>query len=164
MRALDNMRHRRAEACDLAEIISLLIDDTFGKNRETIAPNEQFSYQKAFEKIATDPNQYLMVVEVDDAIIGTCHLTLMPSLTFQGSTRLNIEAVRISAPYRGLGVGTWMIRAAIDYGKLHGATLIQLATHKEREDAYRFYNALGFEPSHVGMKYFLQHDADMTPT
>ena len=43
------------------------------------------NYIKAFHKIDSDPNQYLMLVESGDEIIGTCHLTIMPSLTFVGS-------------------------------------------------------------------------------
>ena len=49
-----------------------------------------------------------MVVENGDEIIGTSHLTIMPSLTFIGSTRMQIEAVRVSGKYRGQKIGNWM--------------------------------------------------------
>ncbi len=39
----------------------------------------------------------LVIMRIGSKIIGTCHLTLMPSLTYQGSIRLNIEAVRIAS-------------------------------------------------------------------
>ena len=94
----------------------------------------------------------LVVMCIQNKIIGTCHLTLMPSLTFIGSMRLNIEAVRIDSDLRGDGYGEQLIRWAISYGKAHGASIIQLATNKERTKAKNFYEKLGFVASHEGMK------------
>ena len=79
----------------------------------------------------------------------------MPSLSFQGSIRLNIEAVRVASEYRSKGIGAWMIAQAIEYGRKHGASFIQLSTNKKREKAKRFYESLGFEATHEGMKLFL---------
>lgn len=42
-----------------------------------------------------------MVILFQDKIIGTCHLTFLPSLTYQGSTRMQIEAVRVAKSFRG---------------------------------------------------------------
>jgi hypothetical protein len=33
-----------------------------------------------------------------------------------------------------------------------GCKLVQLTTDKSRVDAHRFYERLGFEPTHIGMK------------
>ena len=33
-----------------------------------------------------------------------------------------------------------------------GCALMQLTTDKQRPDAHRFYDRLGFEPSHIGYK------------
>lgn len=147
---------RQATDSDLAYIIKLLEDDTLGKNREEsrntdIHPN----YRKAFAAIEQDPNQYLMVVEKEWVIVGTCHLTLMPSLTYTGTLRLQIEAVRIHHQYRQSGIGKWMIAQAINYGNERGAGIVQLSSNKLRKDAIAFYKKLGFESSHEGMKYHL---------
>ena len=97
-----------------------------------------------------------MVLENDGEVIGTCHLTLMPSLTFSGSTRLQIEAVRVKQSIRGQNLGSKMIEFAINWGKEYGATIIQLTTNKKRPDALRFYEKLGFKASHEGMKLYLE--------
>ena len=144
---------RKARLADLPSIVMLLMDDDFGKNRENIANIKK--YEKIFELIAQDSSQYLMVVEEKGCVIGTCHLTVMPSLTLQGTIRLNIEAVRVAADYRSKGVGAWMIRQAIEYGKEKGVGLIQLTTNKKREKAKQFYERLGFEATHEGMKLFV---------
>ena len=80
-----------------------------------------------------------MIIEIDEKIIGTCHLTLMPSLTSTGSMRIQIEAVRVHTSVRGQNIGKKMIELAINWGKEHGAQIFQLATNKERPDALRFY-------------------------
>lgn len=149
-----NLTHRRAIVDDLPHIVKLLAEDELGKTREFLSNTQELDqrYGDAFERINRDPNQYLMVVEEGDQIIGTCHLTLMPSLTFTGSTRLQIEAVRISAETRGQGIGAWMMTQAIHFGKSQGAAIIQLTTNKNRPQAKEFYESLGFTASHEGMK------------
>ena len=151
-----NIIHRRAKLDDLKEIVSLLADDKLGRTREQAGDEIAQEYLDAFAKIDSDPNQYLMVLENDGEVIGTCHLTLMPSLTFSGSTRLQIEAVRVNSSIRGQNLGQQMIEFAINWGFDHGATIIQLTTNKERPDALRFYEKLGFKATHEGMKLYLE--------
>lgn len=79
--------------------------------------------------------------------MGTRHLTIMPSLTFTGSTRMQIEAVRVAAKLRGKKIGEWMMRAALEHAKAHDVRLVQLTTNKQRPRAKRFYERLGFEAS-----------------
>ncbi len=76
----------------------------------------------------------------------------MPSLTFKGSTRMQFEAVRVSKDFRGQGIGEWMFNEAKLYGKTKGVSLSQLSTNKERLKARNFYEKLGFDASHIGMK------------
>ena len=76
------------------------------------------------------------------------------SLTFAGSTRLQIEAVRVHSRARGQNIGQQMIEFAINWGFDHGATIIQLTTNKERPDALRFYEKLEFKATHEGMKLY----------
>ena len=136
----------------LAEIIKLLKADELGSAREKSEEEIDQAYVNAFRAIIKDPNQALIVVERNSKIIGTCHLTFMPSLTMIGTTRMNIEAVRISESLRGQKIGEWMINRAVDYAKIRGAGLIQLTTNIKRPRAKNFYEKLGFEATHVGMK------------
>lgn len=149
------LKYRKATIEDLRPIINLLLEDELGQTRESKMSGLDPRYVDAFHQIDGDQNQYLMVVEGVDEIIGTCHLTIMPSLTFTGKTRMQIEAVRVSGKYRGKKIGEWMMQQAIAYGKEHGATIIQLTTNKKRPRAKTFYKGLGFEPSHEGMKLYL---------
>ena len=152
----NGITHRKATINDLQSIVNLLIEDELGQMREKSSVTLDQRYIKAFHKIDSDPNQYLMIAQNEAEIVGTCHLTLMPSLTFTGSTRLQIEAVRVAEKYRGQKIGQWMMDAAIAYGKSEGASIIQLTTNKKRASAKKFYEKLGFEASHEGMKMYLK--------
>ena len=110
-----NLTHRKATIDDLRDIISLLIQDDLGRGREQLSDECDKRYIDAFHTINNDPNQYLMVIE-ENIIIGTCHLTLIPSLTFIGSTRMQIEAVRVHPDARSKGVGQQMINLGISWG------------------------------------------------
>jgi len=150
---IENITFRKALEADLKDIVHLLADDEFGQEREV--ESDLAPYQKSFSLIDRDSNQFLMLACIEDKIIGTSHLTLMPSLTFAGSIRLNIEAVRVVPNYQGQGVGAKMIHEAIEWGQGKGASIIQLATNKQRNRAKEFYETLGFQASHEGMKLYL---------
>jgi ribosomal protein S18 acetylase RimI-like enzyme len=151
---MSNLTHRKATLADLPIIVDLLFEDDLGQTREQQAAELDPRYVKAFQAIDADPNQYLVVVEKNDEIVGTCQLTIMPSLTFTGATRLQIEAVRVAAKYRGQKIGEWMMQVAIAYAKEKGVTIIQLTTNKSRERAKQFYEQLGFKATHEGMKLY----------
>lgn len=149
------LKFRKASFADLETIVLLLADDQLGQKREQSLAVNPIAYKKAFDQIMADSNQYLMVIEKEGKVIGTCHLTLMPSLTFQGALRMNIEAVRIDSSLRGHGIGEWMFNKILELAKDEGCKIIQLTTNKERIDALRFYQKLGFAATHEGMKLYI---------
>ncbi|MDF1678666.1 MAG: GNAT family N-acetyltransferase [Legionellaceae bacterium] len=152
-----NLSYRRANRNDLETIIQMLGEDELGLSRENLSLPLDNAYLEAFDKIDSDPNQYLMVVEQDNRIVASCQLTIMPSLTFTGTTRLQIEGVRVLAACRGQHIGEWMIKTAIQYGASKGASIIQLTTDKKRVRAKHFYESLGLKATHEGMKICLEN-------
>ena len=157
---MNNLTHRKARIADLPHLVELLLEDELGASRESKSSVVHENYIKAFHKIDSDQNQYLMIVENGDEIIGTCHLTIMPSLTFIGSTRMQIEAVRVVGKYRGQKIGSWMFNQAISYAKENDVSIVQLTTNKKRPKAKHFYEKLGFEATHEGMKLYLRKTHD----
>ncbi|MFB9908046.1 GNAT family N-acetyltransferase [Allokutzneria oryzae] len=130
----------------------MLANDPLGAKREN--PGDP-AYLRAFEEIDADPNQLLVVAESGAEIIATMQLSFVPGLSRRGMTRCQIEAVRVRDDQRGSGTGEAMIRWAIARAKERGCGLVQLTTDASREGARRFYERIGFEPSHVGMKLAL---------
>ncbi|MFJ2113053.1 MULTISPECIES: GNAT family N-acetyltransferase [unclassified Streptomyces] len=141
---------RPAAPHDIPAIVTMLADDPLGAQRES--PDDLTPYTTAYERLARDPNQHLMVAVRDGRVIGTLQLTIVPGLSRRGSTRSIIEAVRVHADERGSGLGTRFIQWAIDESRRQGCRLVQLTSDADRTDAHRFYERLGFAPSHIGFK------------
>jgi GNAT superfamily N-acetyltransferase len=93
-----------------------------------------------------------VVACLGEEIVGVQQITFTPYLTHQGSWRATIEGVRTASSVRGKGIGSQLIGWAIDRAKARGCRLVQLTTDKKREDAHRFYERLGFQATHEGMK------------
>lgn len=149
------MTFREATAADLPQIVRLLADDPLGSTRETPGEEIPEAYFTAFAAIEKDPNNAVIVAEVAGELAGCLQLTYIPGLTYTGSERAQIEGVRIAAEQRGRGVGQLMINWAIDQARARGCRVVQLTTDRQRPDAIRFYQKIGFRPSHMGMKYHL---------
>ena len=147
------IKFRKALKTDVPTIVQMLANDKLGKLREDYQIPLPDKYYQAFQNIDTDDNQYLMVIEnAESKVIGTLQLSFIQYLTYQGGIRGQIEAVRIHEDYRGQGIGEEVFRWAIKTAKEKNAHVLQLTTDKKRPDAIRFYEKLGFKPSHEGMK------------
>jgi len=147
---------RRAVRDDLEALVALIAADALRANDDSSAPEHLARYERAFAAIDADPAQTLVAVEASDgSVVGTMQVTLIPGLSRGGASRMQVEAVRIADGLRGLGLGSAMIRWAIDDARARGAALVQLTSDARRTDARRFYERLGFEASHVGFKLFL---------
>ena len=145
---------RKATAADLGAIIGLLTDDILGQGREGGVDDFPL-YQRAFQEIDRDPNQFLCVADADGVIVGTLQLTFIPGLARKAVKRGQIEAVRVASDRRSEGLGERLFEWAIEKCREEGCGLVQLTTDKARPDAHRFYDKLGFEPSHIGYKLAL---------
>jgi GNAT superfamily N-acetyltransferase len=147
------MKFRKATKNDLSQIVQMIADDELAMKRENFKIPLPDKYTIAFDKINSDNNQELIVVENDNSeIIGTLQLTFIQYLTYQGGIRAQIEAVRIRKDQRGIGLGKQMFEWAIKRVKQKNAHVLQLTTDKQRPKAITFYEDLGFKPTHEGMK------------
>lgn len=149
------MAIRRAHRQDLSDLVRLLEDDVLGSAREQQVGPVEDSYWRAFDAIDRDDRQLLIVAEHEGKIVGTLQLSFIPYLTFQGGERAQIEAVRVDPGLRRMGIGRQMIEWGIEQARRRGCHMVQLTTDKQRSEARRFYEALGFEPTHEGMKLHL---------
>ena len=151
------MTFRNATGNDVAKIVELIADDELGKSREDFREQLPVQYLAAFENINADENQELIVLENDNSeIIGTMQLSFIQYLTYRGGLRAQIEAVRVRKDHRGIGIGKRMFEWAIDRAKERKAHLLQLTTDKQRPEAIKFYEDIGFVASHEGMKLHLK--------
>jgi GNAT superfamily N-acetyltransferase len=154
MTVSNKLSFRIAVRNDVPEIVRLLADDALGAKRERYELPLPASYLAAFDAIAADPNNELVVACLDGRIAGVLQLTYIPYLTYQGAWRALIEGVRVASGARSAGIGKALLEWAIARARERGCGLVQLTTDKSRADAKKFYEALGFVASHEGMKLY----------
>ncbi|MFK0255398.1 GNAT family N-acetyltransferase [Streptomyces sp. NPDC090445] len=144
---------RPATEEDLPAIVAMLADDPLGATRES--PDDLTPYLSAYRHLAADPHQHVVVAVRDGRVVGTLQLTIVRGLSRKGATRSIIEGVRVHADERGSGLGTRFIEWAIEQSRREDCHMVQLTSDVTRTDAHRFYERLGFTPSHVGFKLAL---------
>ncbi len=144
---------RRATTADVPAIMRLLADDALGQSRES---GDERLYAAAFAEIERDPNNMILVIDVDGTVAGCAQLTVIPGLGRGAVKRGQIEAVRVAFRHRGRGLGRWFMGALVEAARERGCGLVQLTSDIRRPDAHRFYESLGFTASHVGFKLMLR--------
>ncbi|ARM12215.1 MULTISPECIES: GNAT family N-acetyltransferase [Rhizobium] len=153
---LPDIRIRQARKDDLPALVAMFAADTVGGHGDTTDPAAFADYLKAFAAIEASPDQTLYVGERGGEIVGTFQTMVTTSLTGRGSSAMIIEAVQTRSDMRGQGIGARMIEFAIAEAKGRGVRLVQLTSNAIRKDAHRFYERLGFKPSHLGFKMALK--------
>jgi GNAT superfamily N-acetyltransferase len=152
---LNGLTVRRAQRADLPRLLELLADDELGKNREGVGSDDP-AYIRAFDAIDRDPNQTLLLAELDGRVVGMLQVTFIPGLSQRGAWRANIEAVRVDSSVRRRGIGGWLVSRALENARKRGCRLAQLTSDRRRSEAHRFYERLGFTDSHIGYKLLLE--------
>lgn len=146
------LKFREAIKEDIPSLVYMLSDDELGSKREDNSLPTNKNYLTAFSSINVDANNELIIVELEGHTAGMLQLTFIPYLTYMGSWRCLIEGVRVHSKYRGKGLGTDFLMWAIERAKERHCCMVQLTSDKQRPDALRFYEKLGFKASHEGFK------------
>jgi ribosomal protein S18 acetylase RimI-like enzyme len=156
---MDDITIRRALRDDVPAIVRLLADDPLGRGREAPDGPLPESYGEAFDKLRRDSNAVLAVVQdASKAVIGCLQLNFIVGLSHQGAGRMLIEDVRVDKRYRNRGIGKRLLDWAIDQARQKDCKVVELFAHHSRTDARRFYESLGFEAKHHGMRLLLGGD------
>ena len=147
-----NIKFRVASIDDLPKIIQMLADDRLGQKREHYSEPLSEKYLTAFEEIEKDKNNQIILACYNEKIVGFFQITYIPYLTYMGRWRALIEGVRVHKSYRNQGIGKKLILESIRLARKKSCHLVQLTTDKKRPEAISFYESLGFNPTHEGMK------------
>ena len=97
----------------------------------------------------------MYVADLDGVVVGTFHLTFIRQISNRGRLIAQVESVKVDRAVQSRGVGTAMMRWAIEEATRRGCLRVQLTTNVIRLDAHRFYERLGFQATHKGMKLYL---------
>lgn len=148
------MTIRDATAGDLPALVALL-----GQLYDTPpagAPTHR--HRAAFEAVAADPRQRLLVVEHGGAVIATAALVIVPNLGHDGTPYAVVENLVVDQAARGARHGERLLRYMIDEARAADCYKVVLTSRKHRTEAHRFYKRLGFEATSEGFRYTLIPD------
>ena len=144
---------REATLHDLDAVLALQREDSFNAFSE---PDHVSANQRAaFAGIDADPQQQLLVGTLDERVVTTAQVTWIRMLSADGGLYCQVEAVRTASDLRGRGIGAQLMAVIEAEARRRGAARIQLTSNQRRADAHRFYERLGYEPTHVSMKKYL---------
>ncbi len=125
---------------DLAELLKLYVH----LNPDNASLPEDAFLRPAWERILGDPNVYCFVAETGGGLTGSCLLAVAPNLTRGARSFGVIENVVTHRDFRRQGIGTELMRRALQTAWDAGCYKVMLLSGAWREDAHRFYEELGF--------------------
>jgi ribosomal protein S18 acetylase RimI-like enzyme len=132
---------RKATEADLPAVLALYAQP--GASAGIVMPLAQAT--ATFRHMSTHPGYALYVAECTNAIAGTFVLHIIENLAHQGAPTAVVENVVVDESCRGQGIGSAMMRFAMDEARRHRCYKLTLSSNLKRERAHAFYDALGFE-------------------
>ncbi|MBI5303529.1 MAG: GNAT family N-acetyltransferase [Chloroflexi bacterium] len=106
-------------------------------------PSDDLLHQ-VWNDIVNDPRLDCLVAECDSKLIASCTLAIIPNLTRGARPYGLIENVVTHAEYRQKGVGTELLRHALQIAWAKNCYKVMLLTSSKREETHRFYERAGF--------------------
>lgn len=155
-RSMNALSIRNATLEDLDFVVSLIGTDPIADARIPATSDDQRHQREAFDAINRDPNHLLLVADWEHQPVGSFQLSFIPGVSRQGAWRGQIESVRIHPEHRNRGLGSAMMEWAVERCRERGCGQVQLTSDQKRSNAHRFYERLGFLPTHTGFKLRLR--------
>ncbi len=143
---------REAAEADLPRLGELLAQLSLDAPREELGPPLPAVYGVVLREILADPHQTLLVAEADGRLVGTLSPIVVPNLSRRARPYAILENVVVDAGERGKGHGERLVAEAVDRARAAGCYKASLTSNVLREAAHRFYERLGFQPTHVGYR------------
>lgn len=147
------MEIQTAVSTDIPQLC-LLLDTLFSQETE-FKPDSELQALGLGAIINGDGIGDILVAKQSEQIIGMVNLLYTVS-TALGSRVAILEDMVIAPQHRGLGVGSALLKHAIDFARQKGCKRVTLLTDNDNESAHRFYEQHGFiESSMQAYRLFL---------
>jgi len=131
---------RKAGKLDLPSVLTLYAQPELDDSR--MLPLDRA--KAVFEHMGQYPNYHLFVAEDGSKIVGVFALLIMDNLGHLGTPSAIIEQVAVAPACQGQGIGSQMMKFAMQECREAGCYKIALSSNKKRVRAHRFYEKLGF--------------------
>jgi GNAT superfamily N-acetyltransferase len=138
---------RAAEISDLPALLDLYphLDA-----EDTRCPPDQAA--RNFEIFSRYPGSAILVGLVQDELVASCTLVIIPNLTRGGVPYALVENVVTHVDHRNQGYGKAMLKAAVELAWAEGCYKAMLMTGSKKPSTLAFYEAAGFEQSKTGFQ------------
>ncbi|RPH50464.1 MAG: GNAT family N-acetyltransferase [Desulfobacteraceae bacterium] len=132
---------REAAEIDLPAVLVLYAQ--LGQDDGSVLSLEEAG--RILDRMNNYPDYRLYVAVIKRRVVGTFAMLIMDNMAHKGARSAIIEDVVVDERLRGQGLGKKMILFA--YGLCHekGCYKMALTSNKNRKEAHRFYESLGFE-------------------
>lgn len=108
---------------------------------------DQNQFKTIFNELSNSPQSFVYIIYRNNTPAGLVHLYIQYQMHHNGKVGEIVEFI-VMPPYRNEGIG----KAALDFIKKMAleqkCVLLELDSHKIREDAHRFYSSNGMQKSH----------------
>lgn len=131
-------RIRHAKRADLPAILAL--NAQLNPGDMALPPEEQLG--QVWDTILTNPIMHTFVADQGGQVIATCVLAIIPNLTRGARPYGLIENVVVAQQARGGGIGTLLMRGALEFAWQRQCYKVMLMTG--RPQAVGFYERAGF--------------------
>jgi GNAT superfamily N-acetyltransferase len=113
--------------------------------RDTDAPlpSDDVLWQ-VWDEILQDPRMQVPVAEVDGGLVASCTLAIIPNLTRGARPYGLVENVVTHLAHRRKGIGTHLLRHALQIAWGRNCYKVMLLTGSKSEGTLRFYEQAGF--------------------
>lgn len=138
---MENILIRQAQESDLEAVLSLYAQPLLDGN-EVLAIEEAL---EVFKKMNRYPDYRIYVAQSEREVVGTFTLLIMDNLGHLGAPSGVIEDVAVCPEFHGQGIGRQMMQFALEICRDSGCYKVALSSNLKRENAHRFYEAVGFE-------------------
>jgi len=108
--------------------------------------------QENWELLQRYPGSNIIVGCLDDILVATCTLVVIPNLTRGGAPYALIENVVTSAAHRKRGYGKAVLSEAIEVAWRVGCYKVMLLTGSKQPATLKFYHDVGFEQNKTGFQ------------
>lgn len=132
---------RKANRDDLKDILVIYAEPDID-NGNVLDLN---SAQVMIDKMKLYPNYTLYVAVTDNQVAGSFALLIMDNLAHMGAPSAVVEDVVVHSKWRSRGIGSNMIRFAMEKAKEAKCYKLALSCSINRDRAHKFYESLGFE-------------------
>ncbi len=129
------MKIRYASEEDLSEIVQLMNELGYSVDEELI--------EERLEKIRQRNGRVFVAVDDSENVLGCVHAFIDLRLA-EGEVG-EIVSLVVKRDSRGEGIGTELLKKAIDWIRGTGCTKVKVRANTVRDDAHDFYERHGFE-------------------